>query len=58
MMFGEPTPANRHTGTMPDNVILTPQGTFKAIVKRNYLGTFKTIEEATNAVSEHLNDIS
>tara|TARA_B100000795_G_C22651592_1_gene380501 strand:- start:480 stop:671 length:192 start_codon:yes stop_codon:yes gene_type:complete len=55
MVFGTPSPTDAHTGIMPIGVILTPQGTFKAIVKRKYLGTFKEIEQAINAVTEHLN---
>lgn len=55
-MFGEPTPTDVHTGTMPIHVIKTPQGTFKASVKRKYLGTFKKIDQAVDAVTEHLKE--
>ena len=56
MVFGTPSATDTHTGTMPRHVILTPQGTYKAIVKRDYLGTYKKIEQAINAVTEHLNN--
>lgn len=55
MMFGEATPPGTHTGTMPKHIIKTPQGTFKAVVKRDYVGTFKQIEKAIDAVSRYLN---
>ena len=54
-MFGNPSATDAQTGTMPNGVILTPQGTYKAIVKRVYLGTHKKIEHAINAVNDHLN---
>ena len=57
MMFGKPTPTGVHSGDMPLHVILTPQGTFKAIVKRDYLGTFKKIDQAIDAVTEHLKQV-
>lgn len=53
-MFGEPTIADTHTGTMPQGVILTEQKTFKAIHKRKYLGTFKDIEQAIKAVNNQI----
>jgi hypothetical protein len=54
LMFGEPTIADTHTGTMPQGVILTEQKTFKAIHKRKYLGTFKDIEQAIKAVNNQI----
>tara|TARA_R100000935_G_scaffold58847_1_gene98525 strand:+ start:6355 stop:6543 length:189 start_codon:yes stop_codon:yes gene_type:complete len=54
MMFGEPTPPGTHTGTMPKHIIKTPQGTFKACINRDYIGTYKKIEQAINAVSKYL----
>ena len=57
LMFGEPTQADTHAGTMPYGVILTPQGTFKALVKRVYLGTHKDINQAIRAVNDHLNKL-
>lgn len=56
LMFGVPKDTDDNPGTMPKGVSLTEQGTFKAIIKRQYLGTFKDIEHAINAVTEHLNN--
>jgi len=54
-MFGEPKDSDTNTGTMPYGVIYTPQGTYKSIVKRVYLGTHKELKDAINAVNDHLN---
>ena len=56
LMFGKPKDETRRSGrTLPHGVVLTPHGTYKTEVKRVYLGTFKELDQAVNAVTEFLN---
>ena len=54
LMFGVQRDTEPGPGKMPYGIILTPQGTYKAIIKRVYLGTHKELKDAINAVNDHL----
>lgn len=53
-MFGKPKDVKQTPSKMPHGVQRTPHGTFKTTIKRVYLGTFKEIDQAINAVTEHI----
>ena len=56
LMFGKPKDETRRPDrSLPHGVVLTPHGTYKTEVKRVYLGTFKELDQAVNAVTEFLN---
>jgi len=54
MMFGKPQLTDTNNGSLPDYIITTPQGTFKAIVKGKYLGTHKKMEIALEVIKQYL----
>jgi len=54
LMFGKPQPTDTHSGSLPEFIILTPQGTFKAIVKGKYLGTHKKMSLALDVIKQYL----
>jgi len=57
MMFGEQSETDSLNKDIPKHISITPQGTYRVMRRRVYLGTFKTIEEAKDSVSNYLNDI-
>jgi hypothetical protein len=57
MMFGEQSVNDKLNLDLPKHISITPQGTYRVMRRRVYLGTFKTIEEAKYSVSNYLNDI-
>jgi len=57
LMFGKPKDATRKlNNNLPQGIQLTRHGTYKAEVKRVYLGTFKKLDQAINTLTEHINN--
>lgn len=55
LMFGKPKDETRHSGSnLPQGILLTRHGTYKTEIKRVYLGTFKRLDQAVNALTEHI----
>ena len=58
MMFGEQSVDDKLNIDIPKHISITPQGTYRVMRRRVYLGTFKTIEEAKYSVSNYLSGLS
>tara|TARA_B100000795_G_C22676582_1_gene390030 strand:- start:153 stop:344 length:192 start_codon:yes stop_codon:yes gene_type:complete len=56
MMFGEQSVDDELNRDIPKHISITPQGTYRVMIRKIYLGTFKTVEEAKGSVSNYLNN--